>query len=259
MDLGLKGKVALVAAGSQGMGRATVLRFAAEGATVAFCARGNEALSRTAEEARAKGLEVLAVQADVSTAEGVKRFVGEASGRFGRIDILVVNAGGPPPGTFEALGEGEWQRGFDLTLMSAVRLIREALPHIPSGGRIIAISSTSVKEPIANLLLSNSFRLAVAGALKTLAAEVGPRGITVNAVLPGYINTSRLNELFEKRSKATGEPVDGIRSSVLGEVPLGRFGQPEEVADLIAYLASDRAAYITGTFIPIDGGRVQGY
>ncbi len=244
------------------MGRAIARRFAEEGCRVALCARQGDILSKAAGEIRgATGAKVLDIPADLTKAEDVRRTVDATVEGFGGLDILLVNAGGPPAGFLDNLDDATWARAYDLTLMSAVRLIRKAMPHLKRSraGRIVAISSTSIKEPIENLLLSNSLRLAVAGLLKTVAREAAPHGITVNAVLPGYVETNRLDELFEGRARAQGKALDQVKREVAAEIPVGRLGRPEEVADLVAFLASDRAAYITGTFIPIDGGRLRGY
>ncbi len=260
MDLGLRGKAAAVAAGSQGIGRGVALGLAAEGCDVAICARGKAGLDATTGELRALGVRAKGVEADVSKRPDVAQFIQATTEALGTIDILVANAGGPPPGAYGDLDDAAWRRAVDLTLMSTVWLVREALPYLARrGGRIIAIASTSVKEPIDNLLLSNSLRLGVVGLLKTLSRELGPRGITVNAVLPGYVETDRLEELFAKRAQAQARDVQTVKGEVLAEVPLGRFASPEEVAHLVVFLASEKAAYITGTFIQVDGGRVRGY
>ncbi len=260
MDLGLRGKVAAVAAGSQGMGRAVALGLAREGCNVAICARGKAALEKTVKESRALGVKAEGFRADLSRREDADAFVRSAAEALGPLNVLVLNAGGPPPGSFQALEDEAWRKATDLTLMSTVWLVREALPHMAkAGGSIVAIVSTSVKEPIDNLLLSNSLRLAVVGLLKSLSRELAPRGITVNAVLPGYVDTDRLQELFTKRAEAQKRRPEDIRQEVLADVPLGRFASPDEVADVVVFLASRRAAYVTGTFIAVDGGRVRGY
>lgn len=261
MDLGLRGTVAIVAASSQGLGLATARALADEGAHLVMCARHADELEGAAAEIRsATGVEVLAVPADLSTAEGIESVVGAAVEHFGKLDILVTNAGGPPPGEFVKFDDEAWLKAVELNLMSVVRLIRAALPHLQKSGRgrIINFSSTSVKQPIEGLLLSNSVRAAVIGMAKTLAGEVGRYGITVNNIAPGRFDTARVRSLDEVRAKAQGITPEEVRSTWEKQMPLGRYGDPMEFAYVAVFLASDKASYVTGTTIQVDGGMVKG-
>ncbi len=261
MDLGLKGKVALVAGASQGMGRAAALGFAREGAKVAICARGGAALNEAADMIRreTKG-DVLAMVADMAKGEDIERFVSKSAEHYGRIDIIVNNAGGPPPGEFMKFSDEDWNKAYNLSFMSTMRMTREAVPHMRKvgGGRVINITSYAVKEPIAGLVLSNAVRSAVIGLAKTLSRELGRDNILINNVCPGRIDTERAQKLNKARAERLGRPVEEINKEMAAEVPLGRYGTAEETADLIVFLGSDRASYITGTTIQIDGGLVRG-
>lgn len=260
MELGLKDKVVVVAAASQGLGLAVAKMFGAEGARVAICGRDGGRLSAAADAIRAAGGgQVLTVAADVSKAEDARRFVDAAAGQFGGIDVLVINAGGPPAGEFLDLDEAAWRRGVDLTLMSAVNLCAAAVPHMreAGGGRIIAITSVSVKQPIKNLTLSNSIRAAVAGLMKTLSNELAPYNILVNSVMPGWTLTDRVGELLHARAEKAGSTNQAVEQEIVAEVPLRRLGRPEELAAVVVFLASERASYVTGAAIPVDGGSVR--
>jgi len=260
MELGLEGRAALVAAASKGIGRACAAGLAAEGARVAICARTRADLEAAAEEIRAKtGAEVLAFPADVTSAADVKALVEATVHAFGRLDVLVTNAGGPPPGPFDRMTDEAFQAAFELNLLSTVRLIREALPHMRARrwGRIVNIQSTSVKQPIDGLLLSNAIRPGVAGLAKTLAAELGRDGITINTVCPGRILTDRSRSFMEHRARQAGLPFEEFLKQDVAAIPLGRIGQPEEVAHVVAFLASERASYLTGVALQVDGGLVR--
>src|SRR5438445_4060616 len=261
MDLGLKGKIALVAGASQGMGRATALGFAREGAKVAICARGEAALNEAAAMIRKEtGGEVLSMVADMAKVEDIQRFVNKSAEHFGRVDIIVNNAGGPPPGEFMKFTDEDWNNAYNLSFMSTMRMTREAVPHMRKvgGGRVINITSYSVKEPIAGLVLSNAVRSAVIGMAKTLSRELATDNILINNVCPGRIDTERAQKLNKARAERLKRPIEEINREMAAEVPLERYGTAEEAADLIVFLGSERASYITGTTIQIDSGLVRG-
>lgn len=260
MELGIRGKVALVAAASKGLGKATALALAEEGCAVAIAARGAADLERAAEEIRqATGATVLAVSADVSRAADCEALISRVVAELGPVEILVNNAGGPPPGTFTDVSDDDWLAAFQLNLMSAVRLTRLVLPEMRARrwGRIINIASLAVKQPIPNLILSNAVRVGVVAMAKTLAGQVAAEGITVNNVCPGYMLTDRVRSLAADRATREGRPVEEILAESQATIPAGRMGRSEELAALIAFLASEKASYITGTTIPVDGGAIQ--
>jgi 3-oxoacyl-[acyl-carrier protein] reductase len=261
MDLGLKSKVAIVAAASKGLGLAVATELAHEGAEVAICARSAENLSQAEKSIRdATGRTVYSEAFDVTDAARVAQFVAAVEHRFGRVDICVTNSGGPPAKTFLNISIEEWRRAVDLTLMSTVYFAREVLPRMQKNrwGRLLTITSVSVKQPIAGLLLSNSLRAAVTGLAKTLANEFGSSGITVNNVCPGYTLTERLDELAESQARSGGVSREQIFDSWSAEIPIGRLARPEEFAALVTFLASERASSINGTTIAVDGGWVKG-
>ena len=260
MDFGLKDKVALVAASSQGLGRAVAEELAAEGASLVLCARDAQILDQTAAAiAERSNTRVLAVPADVTVTDDIKRLVDAGIERFGRIDILVTNAGGPPAGRFDQLTREQWEQAIRLTLLSAVELVRQVLPGMKERrwGRIINITSIAVKQPVENLLLSNSLRAGLTGFARTLANEVAADGITVNNVLPGYTRTERLEELAQMMAEKRGITSSEFRGTWEKEIPMGRLGEPRELAATVAFLASERASYITGTSIQVDGGWIK--
>ncbi|MDP9265526.1 MAG: SDR family oxidoreductase [Chloroflexota bacterium] len=263
MDLGLRGKVALVAAASKGLGRAVAEEFAREGARVAMCSRDEQRIGAAAGEiAKATGAETLPVAADVGTAAGCERFVHEVAERYGAIDALVVNAGGPPTGRFDELDDAAWLRAVEVTLMSAVRLTRQALPFLRSGtgGSITYMTSLSLRQPTKyqTLILSSSLRAAVHGMLKTLSAELAPAGIRVNAVQPGRIDTERVRQIDLDLAKRSGKTVDEVRGEYeRAQIPLGRYGRADEFAAAVVFLASARASYITGLSLQVDGGMLS--
>lgn len=260
MDLGLRRKVAFVAAASRGLGRAVAEELAAEGASLVLCARNAESLSRVSKQiAKTSGVSVLDVRADVSVAEEAALAIHTGIEKFGQIDILVTNAGGPPAGRFEDLTREMWQEAMNLTLKSVLDLTREALPGMKERrwGRILNITSIAVKQPVENLMLSNSLRAAVTGFARTLANEVAAYGITVNNILPGYTRTERVEELAKAAAEREEITEAQARAKWEAEIPMKRLGDPREFAALAAFLVSERASYITGTSIPVDGGWIR--
>jgi 3-oxoacyl-[acyl-carrier protein] reductase len=261
MNLGLKGRGVIVAASSQGMGLATAEAFAREGAQVAMCARTEKTLQEAANRIRTQsGAEVYAEALDVTDATAVQRFTEQVAKRFGRIDVCVTNAGGPPAKNFLSLSADEWHKAVDLNLMSVVHLCKAVIPYMQRHrwGRIVTITSISVKQPIADLVLSNSVRAAVVGLVKSLSNEFGKDGILVNNVAPGYTATERLQELAQVRALAAGSSPQQICDSWAAETPVKRLGTPEEIANVILWLASEQASYVTGQTILADGGIYRG-
>lgn len=260
MDLGIKGRVAIVAAASEGLGLAVATELAREGAEVAICSRTAAKLEKAAAGiARAAGREVFHQALDVTDELRVAAFVEEVERHFGRVDICVTNTGGPPAKKFLELSTADWRAAVDQMLLSAVFFAREVLPRMRKRrwGRLVTITSVTVKQPLDGLLLSNSVRAAVAGLARTLANEFGPDNITVNNVCPGYTRTERLNQLAETLGRAGGIPPQDIFDRWTAQVPLGRLGAPEEFAAVVAFLCSERASYINGATIAVDGGLVR--
>jgi len=259
MELGLEGRVAIVGGGSRGLGRAIAYELAQEGVSTTIFARNEDALEAAAKEiGEASGHPVHHVVADAMQAADLEQVVAQTVEQFGRLDILVNNAGGPPIGMFETFDDAAWQQALQLNLMSTVRLTRFAVPHMRAQhwGRVLNLVSYTVREPSPGLLLSNSVRMAVVGLAKTLAKELAP-DILVNNVAPGRILTDRLRYLNELRARETGEGVREIEEKVTGAIPLGRYGRPEEFVSMVAFLASERASYITGQTFLCDGGLVS--
>jgi 3-oxoacyl-[acyl-carrier protein] reductase len=261
MDLGLQGKVAAIAAASKGLGKACAFELAREGCAIAICARDASALQATAREiADTTGARVVPVVADMTLAADITRFIDTARAELGDPLILVNNAGGPPAGYFDQFDDAAWERAFNLTLLSTVRIIRAALPGMRRAGwgRIVNITSVSVKQPIGDLLLSNAIRPGVIGLAKTLANDYAREGITVNNVAPGFTLTDRQRDLGQARADREGSSLAQVVEELGTQVPMGRVGQPEELAAVVAFLASTRASYVTGSTIAVDGGSTRG-
>ncbi len=261
MESGLRGRVVLITGASQGMGLATAHAFAAEGARLAICARNKKTLDEAAEEIRKRHkAEVLATPCDVSRAGDVARLAAQVAEHYGQIEVCVANAAGPPAKNFLSITAEEWQQALEMNFLSVVHLARAVVPHMQRRrwGRIITITSVSVKQPIPDLVLSNAVRAAVVGLVKSLANEFGKDGILVNNVAPGYTSTERLTELAATRALAAGVSQKDIYDRWAADTPVRRIGRPEEIADAIVWLASDRASYITGQTILVDGGIYKG-
>ncbi len=260
MNLGLNNKIALICAASQGLGFAVADELAAEGASLIICSRGEENLSKAADAIRKKhGTEVFAVAGDLSVTVDVERIVNAGLDKFGRIDILVTSTGGPPAGNFDSLTAESWDQATRILLTSVLDLTRLVLPGMKSRGwgSILNITSIASKQPVDNLMLSNSLRAAVTGFAKTLANEVAVDGVTVNNILPGYTRTERLEELIEFLAEKEGLTADEIKARWASEIPMRRLGEPKEFAALAAFLVSERASYITGSSIAVDGGWIK--
>jgi 3-oxoacyl-[acyl-carrier protein] reductase len=252
MDLGLKDCRAFIAGASRGLGKACAKALADEGARIFICSRNAGELSRTAAELGAVGYSA----ADLSRTEEVKRAMAEAIAALGGLDCLVTNAGGPPTAPFEKAGDGDWDVAYRLNLMSAVRLIRDALPALKSSGRgrIVNLTGYGVKEPISDLVVSDSIRAGVTVMAKTIASDLAPFAITVNNIAPGPIMTDRLAEILAARAKSLGITPEEQFKRLSETIPVRRMGQPDEIGDLCAYLCSRQAGYITGQTIVVDGG-----
>ncbi len=260
MDLGIRGKVAIVAASSKGLGRASAEALAGEGVDLVLCARGEAALRATAKEIRrASGVRVVDVVADVATPAGLADVLSAADREFGHVDILVTNAGGPPAGPFETHSPEAWAEAVRTNLTSVVELVRGVLPGMRERrwGRIVNVTSIAVKQPVDNLILSNSVRAAVTGFARTLANEVAPYGITVNNVMPGYTRTARVEELATRTASLQGTTPEAAYAVWEKQIPMGRLGEPAEFGAMVCFLCSALASYTTGASIPVDGGWIR--
>jgi len=262
MDLGLRNRVAIVCAASQGLGKATAIGLAHEGTAVVVCSRDLGRITSAADEIRAlaPGTRVLPVVADVTNPEHVSSLVDKTIAEFGRLDVLVTNAGGPPVGSFQDLSDEQWERGFALNLLSTIRLIRNCVPHMRKQhwGRIVNITSVAAKQPIPDLVISSTVRPGVLGLSKVLATQLAADGILVNTVAPGFFLTARQKEISASRALARGISLESYLQELSKDNPLGRLGEPEELANMIVFLASERASFVNGTVIAVDGGSTKG-
>ncbi|MCG1020300.1 SDR family oxidoreductase [Sutcliffiella horikoshii] len=259
MELNLKGKTALVLASSQGLGKAIAASFVQEGINVVLASRNEEKLLEVESELKnLEGGQVSYIPTDITDPNQIKQAVQHAMDTYGQLDILVNNAGGPPAGSFEHITDEQWQQAFELNLLSYVRTIREALPHLKkNGGKIINIASSSIKEPIPGLLLSNTFRTGIVGLTKTLASELAQDNILINTVAPGRIATDRVAFLDEVNAEKQGITKTEMEEKVKAGIPLGRYGEPEEFAKVVTFLVSDANSYMTGSSFLVDGGMVK--
>ncbi len=260
MDLGLKDTKVLVTASSRGLGAATARRFALEGARVVICGRKKEELDKTAAEIQKEsGQPVVTIVADVTQPSDVQRLVDEAASALDGLDVLVTNAGGPPAGGFEAVRADQWDYAIQLTLLSAVNLIRAAMPYLKQSKRaaILTVTSETVKQPSVDLTLSSAIRMAVIGLTKTLATEYGPQGIRVNSILPGWTRTERIEELLTGRAERNKTSIEQEQAKQVQTIPLGRLGEPAEFANVAVFLCSPAASFVHGAMIPVDGGTIR--
>lgn len=261
MDLGLKGKTALVAASTKGLGKATALALAAEGAEVVINGRHKQNIHDAVEEMKSQtGKTPLAIQADVTKPEDIERMFDEVTSHFGKLHILVTNAGGPPAGGFADFNDEQWMGAVELNLMSTVRLIRKAVPLMrkQKWGRIVNIVSLTVKQPADNLLLSNSVRASIIGLAKSISKDIAPDNVLINSIAPYYVSTKRIDYLMEQTAARLGITKDAALQSIVKEIPVGRLGTPEEFGNVVAFLCSEKNSYITGSTIQFDGGAYKG-
>lgn len=260
MELGLQGKRAIVLAASRGLGYACALGLAREGCSLIICSREATQIEAAAEKIRNEtNAEIYPIEADVSNRQDIERVVELASNKLGGVEVLIHNAGGPPAGAFTEVPADEWEKSFALNLMSFVWLVRAALPELKKAGygRIIAITSSSIRQPIPNLVLSNTMRPGVYGLAKSLSKELAPSNILVNVIVPGRVLTERIAELDEAAARKSGKSLDAVRQATISSIPVGRLGRPEEVANVAVFLASEAASYINGAAIHVDGGKID--
>lgn len=260
MDFGIKGKVAIIGGSSKGLGKACALALAREGVNVVLCARNKEALLATQKEIEVLGVQVLALAGDMSCSDYNKHIVQETLAHFGRIDILVNNSGGPAPGTFRDISESDLDNAYHSVLKYNIRMIKLCLPHMEKNGwgRIVNITSITVKEPAANMVLSNVFRSAVASFAKTISKEIIENGVTINNVCPGYFKTDRVTHLMQTRAQVEGVSAEEYEQKAIQDFPHKRYMNPQELGDLVCYLCSEQAKSINGTTVQIDGGLLSG-
>ena len=260
MNFNIKGKVAIVGGSSKGLGKACAVALAREGVNVVLCARNEEALQKTKAEIEVLGVEVLALSVDMASAEDNQRVIDETIRKFGRIDMLVNNSGGPKPGTFRDISTDDLDEAYNSVLKYNIRMIQGCLPYMEKNGwgRIMNITSITVKEPAPNMLLSNIFRSAVVSFAKTISKELIAKGITINNVAPGYFKTDRVTQLMKSRSEAEGISMDDYEQKAIQDFPHKRYMDPQELGDLVCYLCSEQAKSITGTTVQVDGGLVSG-
>ena len=262
MKLNLKNKNAIVCASSQGLGKAAALDLAEEGVNLAICSRDQDKINKVKEEIHQKinsEIKVIALQVDLDSPDEIQAFYKQVENDLGSVDILVNNNGGPPPSTFEQLSDDDWQKAFNSTMMSCLRLSKLVIPNMKKNawGRIINISSVSVKTPVNGLFLSNSLRMGVLGWAKALSDELAPHGVTVNTVCPGYTRTERVEAILETQSNSSGLKKEEIEKSIAENIPMKRVGEAEDLAGLITFLASEKANYMTGLAIQVDGGSAR--
>ena len=262
MNLNLKNKNAIVCASSQGLGKAAALDLAEEGVNIAICSRDQDKINKVKEEIHQKidhEIKVIALKVDLDSPDEIQAFYKQVENDLGSVDILVNNNGGPPPSTFEQLSDDDWQKAFNSTMMSCLRLSKLVIPNMKKNGwgRIINISSVSVKTPVNGLFLSNSLRMGVLGWAKALSDELAPHGVTVNTVCPGYTRTERVEAILETQSNSSGLKKEEIEKSIAENIPMKRVGEAEDLAGLITFLASEKADYMTGLAIQVDGGSAR--
>jgi 3-oxoacyl-[acyl-carrier protein] reductase len=263
MDLGIRGRVAIVCAASQGLGKAAAISFAREGAHVVVCSRDAGRLESAASEIRLAAdpsARVRTIVADLTKAEAIRSLVAASVDEFGRVDILVTNAGGPPVATFPDLDDTTWQKGVELTLMSTIRCIRAVLPLMQKQrwGRIVNITSIAARQPVNDLIVSSTLRPGILGLSKVLSNQYARDGILINSVTPGFILTDRQKEIGLARAAKSGRTFDDYLAEIARDIPTGRLGNPAELADVIVFLCSERASYITGVTLSVDGGMMRG-